>query len=290
MRRLSVTIGADPEVFLTDKDNVFVSPVGLIPGTKEKPFLVSDGFSYVQIDGMAAEFNVHPSADASTFSMAVNSALASMQQLAPNHTFRFQPTVNFCQKVWSSTPPEFKILGCNPDYNAWTEQINPRPETPFGSTMRTGAGHIHLGWTLGKDVNDPHHFADCCAIVRQLDYHLGLPSLLWDKDAKRRTLYGKAGAFRPKPYGLEYRTLSNAWLNYPNLYKWIWNATFYAFQSMTSSEYVLGEEMYKNLAMEVIDSNDLTFFKTQKWSNIQSMMGIRTPDLSNPHSRSKKWA
>jgi hypothetical protein len=35
---------------------------------------------------------------------------------------------------------------------------------------------------------------------------------LWDSDKKRRELYGALGAYRPKSYGVEYRVLSNAWL------------------------------------------------------------------------------
>jgi len=41
----------------------------------------------------------------------------------------------------------------------------------------------------------------------------------------RRELYGKAGAMRPKPYGWEYRSLSNFWVFIPEFTSWIWNAT-----------------------------------------------------------------
>ena len=36
--------------------------------------------------------------------------------------------------------------------------------------------------------------------------------LLMHNDPLRRKLYGRAGRFRVKPYGLEYRTLDNYWL------------------------------------------------------------------------------
>jgi hypothetical protein len=50
-------------------------------------------------------------------------------------------------------------------------------------------------------------------VVRVLDTLL-LPLLLkQDKDVLRSTLYGKPGAMRIKPYGVEWRTPSNVWLN-----------------------------------------------------------------------------
>ena len=52
-----------------------------------------------------------------------------------------------------------------------------------------------------------------------MDFFLGLPSVLYDADTERRKLYGKAGAMRYKPYGVEYRTLSNAWLKNKNRMK-----------------------------------------------------------------------
>ena len=45
-----------------------------------------------------------------------------------------------------------------------------------------------------------------------MDYTLGLDSLLLDSDTRRRSMYGRAGSFRFKEYGIEYRTLSNFWI------------------------------------------------------------------------------
>src|SRR3546814_1862742 len=53
---------------------------------------------------------------------------------------------------------------------------------------------------------------NCSDLVKQLDWYLGLWSLGKDKDKVRRSLYGKAGACRIKPYGVEYRVLSNFWI------------------------------------------------------------------------------
>ncbi len=58
-----------------------------------------------------------------------------------------------------------------------------------------------------------------------MDFYLGLPSLVYDSATRRREMYGKAGAYRPKSYGVEYRTLSNAWLNSAELIRWVYRAT-----------------------------------------------------------------
>ena len=38
-------------------------------------------------------------------------------------------------------------------------------------------------------------------------------------------MYGKAGCIRYKPYGVEYRTLSNAWLKNEKLMRWAYRNT-----------------------------------------------------------------
>jgi hypothetical protein len=44
-------------------------------------------------------------------------------------------------------------------------------------------------------------------------------------------LYGKAGAFRPKPYGAEYRTLSSFWIFSEPLREWAYRGIQRAVES-----------------------------------------------------------
>jgi len=74
----------------------------------------------------------------------------------------------------------------------------------------------------------------CATLVKQLDCYLGLPSVVWDRDAKRRQMYGAAGAFRPKPYGVEYRVLSNAWLLNEKRMRFVFNQTVKAVNDLIS--------------------------------------------------------
>jgi hypothetical protein len=106
--------------------------------------------------------------------------------------------------------------------------------------FRTGAGHIHIGWTDDQPCTNDH-FNDCKRLARQLDYYLGLPSMFWDNDTKRRLLYGKAGAFRPKHYGMEYRVLSNLWLNSEKLQRFIFKNSVKAFNDLQSGKDLFSE-------------------------------------------------
>lgn len=217
----NIKIGADPELFVKSGD-ALVSAVGLVPGTKANPHKVNKGA--IQLDGMAAEFNIDPATTSEEFLENINSVMAILQEtIGEQYQLAADPVAEFGAKLIAAQPDSARELGCEPDYNAYTGQENNTPNAE--SDFRTGAGHIHIGWTDGANPYDPEHFANCRAIVIALDQVLGFASLFFDGDTKRRSLYGDLGAFRPKPYGLEYRTLSNAWLRSPELIKWVFETT-----------------------------------------------------------------
>ncbi len=58
-------------------------------------------------------------------------------------------------------------------------------------------------------------------LVKALDYLVTLP-MLKDDDPRRRELYGQAGCFRNKPYGIEYRTPSNKWIFSRDMCLWVY--------------------------------------------------------------------
>lgn len=221
-------VGADPELFLT-KGGVFHSGYGIIPGTKIAPFPVEDGA--VQVDGMAVEFNITPASNEEQFVTSVHKVMHQLEAMIPKQFhLNISPVAEFAPEHMEAQPEDAKKLGCDPDFNAYTGLANPRPDQH--PTMRTAAGHIHLGWCQDRDPHDLRHFMSCCELAKQLDLYLGVPSVLMDPDTKRKQMYGKAGAFRPKPYGLEYRVLSNFWLKSDKLMRWAYRQTHEAFDSL----------------------------------------------------------
>ena len=218
---MNILIGADPEVFVR-QNGVVVSGYGLIPGTKNRPHPVPNGA--VQVDGMALEFNITPAASSEEFVSNIVSVLSILRAMVPKHELVLEAVAKFDKKYLDKQPEDAVRLGCDPDFNAYKLRRNPPPDQrkPF----RTAAGHVHIGWTKGIDIYDPRHIKDCAKIVKNLDIVLGVPSVIFDNQKERRELYGKAGAFRPKPYGVEYRVLSNKWLQSIELIKFIYSTTF----------------------------------------------------------------
>lgn len=206
------TIGVDPELFLTLDDKP-VSAHGLIPGDKKAPYPVDGGA--IQVDGTAVEFNTDP-VPYNSFSEFNAKIVRVMKNLAAEvkkngkYNLRITPVQEYDQEYFDSIPDEAKELGCDPDYCAYTLDVNPRPDGD--RLFRTGAGHIHIGWGADIPVDNREHHEICASFVKMLDATVGMFMVCIDRDNRRRELYGKAGAYRAKPYGVEYRYPSNVWL------------------------------------------------------------------------------
>lgn len=245
--------GCDPEVFVFDPDGRPV-PADMIPGTKENPYKVEHGA--VQRDGFAAEFNIDPAGTFEEFNGNISAVYKQLAGFLPKgFSLQAVPSVVFDKDVFDAARDDVKALGCTPDFNAWTGEVNPPPADPDNPYMRCAAGHIHIGWTEGAGLDDMQHVMNCRDFVKQLDWYLGGWSLKMDDDPTRRALYGKAGACRFKPYGVEYRVLSNFWITNSQRRLAVWNRLQMAINYMAKG--CLPDKIpheYNNMLRQSIDT------------------------------------
>lgn len=260
------TFGCDPEVFVVNSRGRAVSAEGLLPGTKEEPYPVEGGA--VQVDGMAAEYNIDPVSNYEDFRANNVKVLEQLEKMLPTgYKIRIKPSVVFDKKIWEESPDVAKILGCSPDFNAWTGKTNPPPNAEAVPRLRTASGHLHIGWTEGKEMDDVQHIFNCQSLVRQLDYYLGVWSVTKDKDTTRRELYGKAGACRYKPYGVEYRVLSNFWLTSETRMRDTWNRMVTAVNRM-SKECIPDHPSYRKFNKRVVEAIDTSTVSSHLYHDV----------------------
>lgn len=244
---MSTLIGSDPEVFVADSNGPAIA-VGKIGGTKDNPMEVPDGA--VQEDNVLAEFNTTPASSADEFVGAVNSVLSTLDSIASKVGLSLDLSRSshvFEPEQIEAGGKQATTFGCDPDFNAYTmsQNIMPRDVDPM---LRTAGGHVHIGY----DEPDPTRNAD---IAVACDVVLGLPSVMLDADTRRRERYGKAGAYRDKPYGVEYRTLSNFWLRSDALKAWVYEA---ATRAATDTDYLtsVAEALGVDEIQRIINESD----------------------------------
>lgn len=205
--------GADPELMLVSPAGELTSAIPLINGTKKKPLPVSGGA--VQRDNVMAEFNVNPSGTLEEFTDNMRQVLGELAKMvAPN---RLTVRASGHYPAGELDNDEARLFGCDPDFNSWTMRMNMFDNTKAMDSLRSAGGHWHVGYKdeTKEMLEDPYGKAE---VIKMLDIFQGVPSIILDKDETaplRRSLYGKAGAHRPKPYGVEYRALGNFWCASP---------------------------------------------------------------------------
>jgi hypothetical protein len=257
--KMKILVGCDPELSVVNKEDKPRGAYGLIPGTKESPFKVPKG-AY-QVDGMALEFNIDPAKTEEEFVGNISTVMQRLRQDVPTEfKFHIKPSVRFHYAILAKAPDEAKELGCQPDLDAYTLKENPKPNA--NTTLRTASGHIHIGFTKDEDVTDENHLIKCATLVKHLDLFLGLRSLEWDKDKTRRQLYGNPGAMRIKPYGVEYRVLSNQWLDREELVRFVYRQTLRCVEDLKKNGALIKKD-YEFIARDV--KLGQTHFSTNRW-------------------------
>jgi hypothetical protein len=216
-----VTLGSDPEFFIFDsKKSEFIASCGWIGGTKKAPVYLESKLGY-QEDNVALEFNVPPTVSSKDLMNNVGK-LISYIETKYNFKEKGYEIVPVASAYFTSeqlNSEQAQTFGCDPDYNAWSNSVN--EINIINTSLRSCGGHVHVGYeNPNVDSN--------LQIIRLLDLYLGVPSVLLDLDTDRKQLYGKAGAFRHQPYGVEFRTLSNFWLSSQHLADWVFNNVFIA--------------------------------------------------------------
>lgn len=263
-----VSIGTDPEVFLAE-NNAIISAIGLVGGSKTDPLKVDGGA--LQEDNVLAEFNIDPATDADQFVRNIRHVMEQLQaKVGPKRSLVIQSSHEFTREFLNAAGPKALEFGCDPDYSAYTLNVNDSPDS--ASTLRTAGGHVHACF----NVQDPH--IDPFKAALMMDLHLGVPSILLDGDTRRRELYGKAGACRPKlrevgdAYdGVEYRSLSNFWLKSDDLIRWVYQNTADAINSMNTFTQML-KIVPPEAIRETINSGDRDLAQ-----EIVDTLGIRLP-------------
>ena len=147
MKIQSVTIGADPELFIVNsKTGKVVSSIGLIPGEKGKPYRSKDmpkGFG-LEIDNILGEFNIPPAKSKKAFVDSINYMKNYIRDFVQkkNPDYDILCTSSMIVDEDQLQSEEAKLFGCIVDYNVYTEEANRKPDVPTDG-LRSAGFHIH---------------------------------------------------------------------------------------------------------------------------------------------------
>lgn len=251
-----LTFGADIEYIATNRINKQPFSIeGLLKGTKHNPFLVDKG--NVQEDNVLPEMAIDVCHSKEEFVDKILSVQNQLKMILDKYNLDMVIESHGFFNPEQMNTEQAKTFGCDPDYNCWTYMKNPAPVlSKDNKLLRTAGGHVHFGFPE-KHKWDGSVFE----MAQWMDIFLGIQSV--DKDKKgtmRRQLYGRAGAFRDKDYGVEYRVLSNWWATKSGA-EWVYDQVLRAyefFQQGTVAE-IFGD--IKNEVQKVINIGDPVYAK-----------------------------
>lgn len=243
----NITLGADPELFL-EKNGEIISAEGMIGGTKHEPKSIGNK-CFVQEDNIMIEFNIGASSTLDEFKDGISYTLEYLETMCKlygkEYSLNFSASSEINEKHLRTM--QSKTFGCEADYNVYLKSSNKPPNS--SGTLRSCGGHIHIGYENPNQKTSEK-------IVYAMDMILGLQSITIDKDDRRKEMYGKAGCFRFKKYGVEYRTLSNFWIASEDLIEWAYESTHLALDLVNSDIIDSLIHTFGDAVKNSIDNND----------------------------------
>jgi hypothetical protein len=228
-------LGCDPEFFFAD------SKSGKVIGS-EKILKKSDKERCLVIDGVQAELNPAPSFCRQLLAGSIQTCFIQLRNALKargiDAVVKVDSLVDITQAELDSLSEGCQVFGCAPSTNIYSEGENKTSKIKVDAKKylkRSAGGHIHLGNAFSTYLNQtqfPEHgeYAEYVKIAKRieqalkkspdimiavLDIVVGNTCVLMDRsegNKERRANYGRAGEYRLKPYGIEYRSLSNFWL------------------------------------------------------------------------------
>jgi hypothetical protein len=261
--------GADIEFFPANKETG--EPIlvcGQIGGTKDKAISIDPTYSILE-DGAALELNYKPAKTPKQFVDTIYGSVGIIKKFTKFEVYP-GPEAKF-GKILKKFPQAMEI-GCVEDFDAYgliPDAPRPKPEISDFGNYRFAGGHLHLSY---ENLAVPPWIA-----ARLMDLKITLPLMLRAKKEQRaallgnnrRKFYGLPGIYRPKPYGVEYRTLSNA----------------FAFDRVLTTKVALGLEEVENL-LKLPNENLLhkTFLGTN-WDKLKkALITLTDKDLEDAHT------
>lgn len=254
-----VTTGADPEIFVVDKNGIIIPAFSFLPPMKEGLRLEKEGYKYrytnhipiIYNDGFQAEFNVLPyschSSVVDDIQTQMKRVLVEARKAHKGAKLCCASTIDIPEHFLAQASEEHVRLGCAPSCNAYgllgKPIVNGR-ELP----LRWAGWHIHMGVYGGVEKGAAAHAAKSC------DLFAGIASValfghLERKD--RRPYYGMPGEYRLPKHGFEYRTISGMAGYHPVWVQLLMDITRWAFNIGVSGVY-LGHAKFKE--EEVVDA------------------------------------
>lgn len=228
------TVGCDPEFFLK-VDDKFISAIDVFPGGKYDPRPLMDALDKttkvgeVIHDNVAVEFTMPPAYTREQFAnniVLIRSALLEQarQKLGTNTNVTLDSGGSAVFPTKQLAHPDALQFGCDPDFDAWNggkERLP--PDIGKVKRLRSVGGHVHIGFMKNTSERVEAFLKDDYGKVvftQLMDMSVGQFIADWERNStksmigrfiRRRTMYGAAGSFRPKEYGVEYRSPSPIW-------------------------------------------------------------------------------